>query len=207
MTTSTVDNYLLEGCGRCKLGGTPDCKVHNWPKELIELRRIVLECGLTEELKWGVPCYTFDSKNILVVSALKDYACLSFFKGVLLEDAVGILEKPGENSQSYRLIPFTHVQHIFEMETTLKSYIFEAVEIEKAGLKVAFKKNPEPIPEEFQARLDVDPLLSSAFYSLSPGRQRGYIIHFSQPKQNKTRESRIDKCIPKIMEGIGFHDR
>ena len=203
-----VDNYLIEGCGRCSLGGTPDCKVHNWTEELKQLRRIVLECGLTEEVKWSVPCYTFQQNNVLIVSAFKEYCSLSFFKGALLKDAEGILEKPGENSQAARLFKFTNVQQILEMEPTIKAYIYEAIEVEKAGLKVDFKQKNELVyPEELQTKLDEDPELKSAFESLTPGRQRGYVLHFSQPKQSKTRISRIEKCIPKILEGKGFHDR
>ncbi|MCB0634388.1 MAG: YdeI/OmpD-associated family protein [Lewinella sp.] len=202
-----IDNYLAEGCGRCPLGGTPQCKVHNWEEELTRLRDIILDCGLTEELKWGVPCYTFQESNILIMSAFKEYCAVSFFKGVLLQDAAGILDKPGENSKAARLIRFTDVQQIVDLETTIKEYIYEAVEVEKAGLKVAFKKNPEPIPEELEKKLDEDPALRSAFEALTPGRQRGYILYFSQPKQAKTREARIEKYIPKIFEGRGFHDR
>ena len=202
-----VDQYLAEGCGRCPLGGTPDCKVHSWQQELDQLRRIVLDCGLAEELKWGVPCYTFQNKNIVIVSAFKDYASLSFFKGVLLQDAENLLVTPGENSQSARLIKFTDVEEILKLEPTLKAYIYEMIEVEKAGLKVEFKKQPEPIPEEFQQVLDTDVELRAAFEALTPGRQRGYILHFSQPKQSKTRQSRIEKCIPKILDGLGFHDR
>lgn len=202
-----VDQYLAEGCGRCPLGGTPDCKVHPWQKELMQLRRIALDCGLTEELKWGVPCYTFQNKNIVIVSAFKDYASLSFFKGVLLQDAENLMVTPGENSQSARLIKFTDVEEILKLEPTLKAYIYEMIEVEKAGLKVEFKKQPEPIPEEFRQVLDTDVELRAAFEALTPGRQRGYVLHFSQPKQSKTRQSRIEKCIPKILDGLGFHDR
>ncbi|WP_422082113.1 YdeI/OmpD-associated family protein [Ulvibacterium sp.] len=202
-----VDNYLEQGCMRCKLGGTHDCKVHAWTAELEKLREIVLDCGLTEELKWGVPCYTFNDGNVLMVSALKNYSAISFFKGVLLKDPDNILEKPGPNSQSARLIKFTNVNEIPELEPTLNRYIYEAIEVEKAGLKVNFKKNPEPIPEELERKFEEDPVLKSAFESLTPGRQRGYIIYFSQPKQSETRESRIEKCAGKILNGEGLHDK
>jgi uncharacterized protein YdeI (YjbR/CyaY-like superfamily) len=202
-----IDNYLIKGCGRCPLGGTSDCKVHTWPEELKKLRAIVLECGLTEELKWGVPCYSWRKNNILLVTAFKEFCALSFFKGSLLKDKQGILVKPGENSQATRYIKFTGVQEITEMEPFLKAYIFEAIEVEKAGLKVDFKRNPEPVPEELQKRMDEDPLVKTAFEALTPGRQRGYILYFSQPKQPGTRESRIEKCIPKILNGEGLHDK
>lgn len=202
-----VDQYLREGCGRCPLGGTPQCKVHNWEEELKTLRAIVLDCGLTETLKWGAPCYTFQQSNILIVSAFKDYCALSFFKGALLHDAPNLLEKPGENTQAARLIRFTNIREIIELESTLKAYIFEAVEIEKAGLSVNFKKKPEPIPAELHQKMAEDPALKKAFESLTPGRQRGYILHFSAPKQSKTRESRIEKCRDKILAGKGLNDR
>lgn len=202
-----VDTYLSEGCGRCPLGGTPDCKVHNWENELKQLRRIVLESGLTEELKWSIPCYTYKNNNIAVVSAFKEYCALSFFKGALLQDTDNLLDKPGENTQSARLIKFTNVREIVEMEATLKAYIYEAIEVEKAGLEVTFKKNPEPIPEEFQQALEENPVLKAAFEALTPGRQRGYILHFSQPKNFNTRKSRIEKCTLKILNGKGLNER
>ena len=201
-----VDLYLADGCGRCALYATPQCKVIPWQKELAALRAIVLDCGLTEELKWGVPCYTFQDGNIAIVSAFKAYCSISFFKGALLQDDHGLLVKQGEHSQAARLIKFTHIQEIIAQESILKTYIYEAMEVEKAGLKVAFKKNPEPIPEEFQCKLDENPALKAAFEALTPSRQRGYILYFSQPKQAKSRESRIEKCVLKIMEGKGLND-
>lgn len=205
--TSKIDKYLAEGCGRCPLGGSPGCKVHPWNAELKMLRKIVLDCGLTEELKWGVPCYTYQGKNVLLVSAFKEYAAISFFKGSLLNDAVGLLKKPGKSSQASRVLKYTEVKDILETEAAIKAYVFEAIEVEKVGLKVEFKKNPEPIPEELEVRLEEDPLFKDAFEALTPGRQRGYIIHFSQPKQSKTRVSRIEKCIPKILNGEGLNDK
>ena len=202
-----VDAYLISGCGRCDLFDTPDCKVHSWTEELKLLRRIVLECGLTEEYKWSQPCYTFDGKNVLLITALKAFSCIGFLKGSLLSDPHGILEKAGKNSHVGRRISFTSVQAIADLEPVLKAYIYEAMEIEKAGLKVPTQKNPEPIPEELQAKFEEFPALQSAFEALTPGRQRGYIIYFTGAKQSKTRQSRIEKYIPKIMAGKGFHDR
>ncbi|MFM1875036.1 MAG: hypothetical protein RL266_773 [Bacteroidota bacterium] len=201
-----VDTYLIDGCGRCSYYQTPHCKVHSWTDELKQLRQIVLDCGLTEEFKWSQPCYTYQNKNILIVTAFKEYASLAFFKGTLLQDEKGILVAPGKNSQAGRQIRFTSVEDIIGMEPTLKAYIYEALEVEKGGLKANFKKNPEPIPDELQQRLDEFPDFKTAFEALTPGRQRGYIIHFSQPKQSKTRTERIEKCIPKIMNGEGLHD-
>lgn len=202
-----VDEYLAIGCGRCELYNTPQCKVHHWPEELVQLRRIALECGLLEEYKWSQPCYTFQGKNVLIVTALKDYACLAFFKGVLLKDPDKLLIAPGKSSQSDRQFRFTNADDILKLESTIKAYIHEAIEVEKAGLKVNFKKNLEPIPEELLQKFEAYPDLKTAFEALTPGRQRGYILHFSAPKQSATRTSRIEKCIDKIMTGKGFHDR
>ena len=201
-----VEHYFTDGCGRCPLGGTADCKVNTWKKELQILRGIVLECGLKEESKWGVPCYTFQNKNLLTLSAFNKYCAISFFSGALLQDEKGLLSKPGENTQAGRLIRFTHFEEIIEIQAVIKSYIYEAIEIEKAGLKFEYKKNFEPIPEEFKKKLDENSELKSAFDKLSPGRQRGYILHFSQPKQAKTRESRIEKCLGQILSGKGLNE-
>lgn len=201
-----VDLYLQEGCGRCPLGGTPDCKVHSWTEELTQLRLIINDCNLTEELKWSIPCYTWQGNNILTLSALKGYVGVGFFKGVLIEGQEEVLEKPGPNSQSARLIKFTSVNQIIELEPVLRDCIQQAIEIEKKGLKVEFKQNPEPIPEELQQALDEDPALNQAFESLTPGRQRSYILHIGGAKQAKTRISRVEKCTSRIFEGKGFHE-
>ena len=205
--TKSIETYFLEGCGRCPLGGTAGCKVHQWIAELELLRAMVLDCGLTEEMKWGVPCYTFQGNNVLIISAFKEYCGLSFFKGVLLSDAKGLLDKPGENSQATRLFRFKHVNDISVIEEDIRAYIFEAIEVEKAGLKVPYKKNPEPMPDELVQKLEADPVFKSAFEALTPGRQRGYILYFSAPKQSKTRCSRIEKYTEKILNGEGMHDR
>ncbi|MEM6735206.1 MAG: YdeI/OmpD-associated family protein [Bacteroidota bacterium] len=201
-----VDKYLVDGCMRCKYGGTRKCKVLNWVKELELLRQIVLETGLTEEIKWGVPVYTNKGKNIVAVSALKHSANIGFFKGVLLTDKYKILQQQG-NLQSDRIAKFTTTNEIIKLKDILVSYVLEAIEIEVSGKKVEFKKNPEPVPEELKQRLHKDPIFKSAFEALTPGRRRGYIIHFSQPKQSKTRISRIEKNIPKILEGKGWNER
>ncbi len=203
----TVNNYLVAGCGRCPLGGTPACKVHKWTAELEALRTLILDCGLTETSKWGVPCYTFQKKNVLLIGALKESCTISFFKGALLKDPEGILEKPGAHTQASRVIRFTGVARIQEIEVSLKAYIFEALEIEKAGLKVALEESPGPVPEELESKFKEDPVLKSAFEALTPGRKRGYMLHFSQPKQAGTRVARIEKCIPKILNGEGLHDK
>jgi len=179
-----------------------------WRKELEKLRMIILDCQLTEELKWGKPCYTFQKNNIVIILPLKEYCALLFCKGALLNDANGILIKPGENTQAARQIRLTNVREIVEMETILKAYIYEAIEVEKAGLKVNFKKTAEfVIPEEFQNKLDEIPALKTAFDALTPGRQRAYILYFSAPKQSKTRESRVEKCMQQILNGKGLNDQ
>jgi uncharacterized protein YdeI (YjbR/CyaY-like superfamily) len=200
------ETYFTDGCGRCKFGGTPKCKVNNWRKELKSLRSIALDCGLQEESKWGVPCYTYHDKNILLISAFKNYCAISFFKGVLLNDSCKILDKPGENSQSTRLIKFTNIQQIKENQDILKAYIFNAIEVEKSGLKVEFSKNQESIPDELKIKMNELPEFKIAFEALTKGRQRGYILYFSKPKQSKTRVSRIEKYIPKILDGKGIND-
>src|SRR5260370_3722155 len=182
-------------------------KAKKWQEELDKLRMIILDCQLTEELKWGKPCYTFQKRNIVVILPLKEYCALLFCKGALLNDANGILIKPGENTQAGRQIRFTNVREIVEMETILKAYIYEAIEVEKAGLQVNFKKNTELIfPEEFQNKLEEIPALKSAFDALTPGRQRAYHLYFSAPKQSKTRESRVEKCMQQILNGKGLDD-
>lgn len=171
-----------------------------------KLRTIILDCGLDEELKWGKPCYAFQGKNVVIIQGFKAYCALLFFKGVLLKDADGVLDKTGENTQVGRQMRFTHVREIVEREPILKAYIREAVEVEKAGLKVKIKKHPKPIPEELQNKLDKIPALKAAFEALTPGRQRAYIFYFSAAKQSKTRESRVEKCMRRILNGKGLHD-
>jgi len=171
-----------------------------------QLRRILLKCQLTEELKWGKPCYTFQNSNVVIIQGFKEFCALLFCKGALLNDPGGILKKPGKNTQAARRIPFTNVREIVEMTPILKAYVQEAMDAEKAGLEVNFKKNPEPVPEELQNRLDEIPALKTAFHALTPGRQRAYILYFSGAKQSKTRESRVEKCMQQILNGKGLND-
>lgn len=182
-------------------------KNEKWQKEIKKLRTIVLDCQLDEELKWGVPCYTFQKSNIVLIHVFKEYCAVLFFKGALLNDANGILVQQTENVQSARQVRFTGIQEIINLEPVLKTYIYEAIEVEKAGLKVELKKTKEfSVPEEFQKKLNEDTDLKIAFHALTPGRQRGYLLHFSAPKQSKTRESRIEKSIPQILNGKGLDD-
>ena len=178
-----------------------------WQEEFEKLRMIILACGLTEELKWGVPCYTFEKRNIVLIHGFKEYCALLFFKGALLNDAKGILIQQTKNVQAARQVRFTNLLEIVKLKPILKAYIQEAIDAEKAGLKVNFKKTTEfKIPEEFQNKLGELPALKTAFYALTPGRQRAYILHFSQPKQSKTRESRVEKCMRQILNGKGLND-
>jgi uncharacterized protein YdeI (YjbR/CyaY-like superfamily) len=182
-------------------------KEKKWQDEIKRLRMIILDCGLTEELKWGCPCYTFQESNIVLIHTFKEYCAFLFMKGVLLNDANRILLQQTENVQAARQIRFTSVQEIVKMEAILKAYIYEAIEVEKAGLKVSLKKATEfAIAEEFQKKLDEIPALKTAFDALTPGRQRAYLLHFSAPKQSKTRESRVEKYMQQILNGKGLDD-
>lgn len=178
-----------------------------WQKEIELLRTIVLDCGLTEELKWGCPCYTLGKSNVIVIHVFKEYCALLFFKGALLQNTHGILIQQTKNVQAARQIRFTSVKEISKLKTILKAHIYEAIEVEKAGLKVTLKKTSEyPVSEEFKKQLDKRASLKKAFTALTPGRQRGYLFYFSQPKQAATRTSRVEKCIPKILNGEGLND-
>ena len=182
-------------------------KANKWQEELEKLRSIVLDSPLTEELKWGCPCYSFQGGNVVLLHVFKEYCAMLFFKGALLHDAKGILIQQTKNVQAARQIRFTNAREIVKMRAVLKAYIYEAIEVEKAGLKVKLKKTSDyTIPAEFQHKLDEIPALKTAFYALTPGRQRGYIYYFSQPKQSKTRESRVEKYMPHILDGMGFDD-
>ena len=178
-----------------------------WRDEFEQLRTIILDCQLTEELKWGHPCYTFQNRNIILIHGFKEYCAILFFKGALLKDTNGILIRQTENVQAGRQIQFTNAQEIIAIESAMKEYICNALEIERSGLKVDLKKTAEfKIPEEFQNKLDELPALKTAFHALTPGRQRAYILHFSSPKHSKTRKSRVEKRIQQILNGHGLND-
>jgi uncharacterized protein YdeI (YjbR/CyaY-like superfamily) len=202
-----VDDYLRDGCGRCNLYASPACKVHKWTAELRILRELVLECGLIEELKWGVPCYTYNKANVCVISAFKDYASLSFFKGALLDDKTGILQKPGEHSQASRVARFTEPKQIVDAYKELKILIFQAVEVEKLGLKINFEqKNNLVYPEELLLVFETDEEFRIAFETLTPGRKRSHLLNYSSAKQAKTRVSRIEKSRPVVLAGKGWNE-
>ena len=182
-------------------------KATQWQEEFEKLRSIILDCGLNEELKWGQPCYTYENRNIVLIHGFKEYCALLFFKGALMGDANGILIQQTENVQSARQIRFTNVKEIAKLEKTLKAYIYEAIEVEKAGLKVAYKKTADyKMPEEFQKKLNKSATLKKAFEALTPGRQKAYIFYFSQAKQAKTREARVEKYVKQILQGKGLED-
>lgn len=182
-------------------------KAANWQKEYEQLRIICLDCGLAEELKWGCPCYTFENRNIVLIHGFKEYCALLFFKGALLKDTDDILIQQTENVQSARQVRFVNVREIVKLKKVLKTYIYQAIEVEKAGLKVPLKKTSEfKVPEEFQKKLKQMPALKKAFNELTPGRQRAYLFYFSQPKQSATRESRIEKSLQQILDGKGLND-
>jgi len=189
-------------------------KAQKWQKEIEQLRIIVLDCGLNEELKWGCPCYTFPTpggrqkSNIVLIHVFKEYCAFLFFKGALLNDANGILVQQTKNVQAARQVRFTNVREIVQMKDILKAYIYEAIEVDKVGLKVNLKKTAEfTMPEEFQKKLNKNAVLKTAFYALTPGRQRAYLLHFAAPKQSKTREARVEKYSKQILNGKGLNDQ
>lgn len=208
MTNPDVDPYFIQGCMRCPLGATPACKVHLWAEELQYLRALLLTTPLTETLKWSMPCYTYLGKNVLMLGAFKAYCAVSFFKGSLLEDPAGHLHLPGEQSQASRLFKFTSIEQVQEMVPILLAYIDQAITLEKEGRKVAFKNPTDfPLPDELLQLFEDDTNFKKAFMALTPGRQRGYQLYFSSPKQPKTRLARIEKYRDWIIAGKGIHDR
>ncbi len=204
----SVDQYLESGCGRCERGGTPQCKVRAWVDELRLLREILQQSTLVEEAKWGAPCYTHHGKNVLMLSALNDSVVVSFFQGAQLKDPVGILEKPGESSRFARYLRFTDRQGVEQRQGDILAYVAEAAEIAKSGnsLEPAVTDLPE-YPQELVDVFGGDPGFEAAFTALTPGRQRGYLIHFSSAKQSATRAARIDRQMPKIFAGKGWNER
>jgi uncharacterized protein YdeI (YjbR/CyaY-like superfamily) len=202
-----VDDFLQDGCGRCAKGGTPECKVHLWTQELLMLRNLCLESGLTETFKWGMPVYTHKDKNVIIMGAFKDFSTIGFFKGVLLNDPENILQISGENTQDTRLIKFKSISDLLEKESWVRIFIQDAIEIEEKGLKPEKSaKKDLVLPDELEAFLDKHPIHNTAFQKLTPGRQRSWVIFISGAKQSSTRESRVLKAAPKFLEGKGMHD-
>jgi uncharacterized protein YdeI (YjbR/CyaY-like superfamily) len=203
---TTVDQYLLDGCGRCKKGGTPQCTVHRWHPILVALRELALECGLSEEVKWSVPCYTLNGKNVLIIHAFMEYCSVMFMKGSLLDDPNEELHRQTENVTAGRQLRYTQLEEFMEQRPKAKAFILQAIEVEKAGKKVDPKPQETPITEELEEAFRQDETFKSAFYKLTPGRQRAYLLHFSQPKQTATRAKRIEQCMDIILRGEGIFD-
>ncbi len=203
----SVDRYFLLGCGRCPKGGTPDCKALPWVPHMKLLRGVLLECGLTETIKWGVPCYTLDGANVLTLAALKDSAVIGFFKGSMMKDPHGWLHQAGENTRYGRQLKFTSLDEVVEKLDGVKEYVLDAIAVERSGAKVVpMAAKDLPIPEELTDFFEEVPGLEEAFFALTPGRQRGYLIHFNEPKQSATRRARIERVVDQILKGIGYHD-
>lgn len=207
LLNNKVDAYLKDGCGRCKLFATPKCKVNTWRTELEMLRSILHKSKLTEEIKWGNPCYTWEGKNVVMIGAFKESCVLSFFKGALLKDPFHILEKPGENSNTFRLFRFTDSKKITTLKTKILAYINEAIELEKSGAKIERKTTPIELPVELKQKFKEDPILKAAFQKLTPGRQRSYALFISAAKQSATRSSRIEKYRTMILSGKDVNGR
>lgn len=203
----SVDIYLEEGCGRCARGGTPACSALVWAEGLQHLRRIALECGLTETIKWSQPCYMAGNRNVLLVAAFKEYCFLAFFKGDQLSDPEGLLVRAGEHSQEGRQLRFTNAADILRLDPVLKAYILEAITLSESPVPVKKPAPALPYPEELVQIIAENPAFGMAFEALTPGRQRGYLMYFSQPKHAETRRRRVEQCIPKIQEGKGLNDR
>lgn len=207
MNTTSVDAYLLEGCGRCDRYRTPDCKVHRWTAALEQLRAIVRAAGLTEEMKWGSPCYTLGGKNVSMLVSFNESCALQFFKGAALDDPQGLLESPGPNSHAGRYLRFRSAEEVTAKRDAAAAFVAQAIALERAGVRIAAPAQREPLPEALAQRLDSDPALAQAFAALSPGRQRSHILHIQGAKQAETRQRRVDKCAPEIFAGRGFGER
>ncbi|WP_421765044.1 YdeI/OmpD-associated family protein [Ekhidna sp.] len=203
-----VDAYFVKGCGRCELYQTPQCKVHSYAEPMEHLRSMLLETELKEEFKWSQPCYTLNGKNVLILTAFKDYCCLAFFKGSLMRDPLKILVAPGEHSQVARQLRFNKTEEVKANHDSIKQYIQQAIDLEKAGVQIDFKeKNELVFPEELIRKWKEDPTFKKAFEALTPGRKRSWNLHFSSAKQSSTRSARIEKARPRIFEGKGWNER
>lgn len=207
INNESVDAYLAIGCGRCALFRTPQCKVHTWARELVALRALLNASELDETMKWGSPCYTLDGANVAMIVAFNDWCGLSFFKGVLLEDPDGLLDVPGPATHAGRVLKLHSVDELEARRAAMQGFVQQAIALERAGATVPERPRDEPMPDELQAMLDGNPVVAEAFQALTPGRQRSYVLHVGGAKQAKTRVSRAEKCIPKILAGKGFNER
>jgi uncharacterized protein YdeI (YjbR/CyaY-like superfamily) len=203
---TSVDQYLLDGCGRCSKGGTPSCTVHAWHPILVAMRELATECMLTEEVKWSVPCYTLKGKNVLMIHAFMEYCSIMFMKGSLLTDLENILHRQTEHVTAGRQLRYTNLADFLAQREQAKAFILEAITLEEAGKKVEKRTEEEPMVEELKEAFSQDSTFKTAFYQLTPGRQRAYLLHFAQPKQAATRASRIENCMDMILRGEGLHD-
>jgi uncharacterized protein YdeI (YjbR/CyaY-like superfamily) len=206
MKATTVDQYLLDGCGRCSKGGTPNCTVHKWHPILVAMRELAKECLLTEEVKWSVPCYTLNGKNVLMIHAFMEYCSIMFMKGSLLTDPENILHRQTEHVTAGRQLRYTRIEDFLAQRERAKAFILEAIQLEEAGKKVEKRTEEEPMVEELKEAFVQDNAFKTAFYQLTLGRQRAYLLHFAQAKQAETRASRIEKCMPMILRGEGLQD-
>ena len=203
---TSVDQYLLDGCGRCSKGGTPSCTVHAWHPILVAMRELATECMLTEEVKWSVPCYTLKGKNVLMIHAFMEYCSIMFMKGSLLTDPENILHRQTEHVTAGRQLRYTNLEDFLAQREQAEAFVMEAITLEEAGKKVEKRTEEEPMVEELKEAFSQDSTFKTAFYQLTPGRQRAYLLHFAQPKQAATRASRIEKCMDMILRGEGLHD-
>ncbi len=207
MNTGSIDSYLEDGCGRCDKYQTPDCKVHQWHDILVELRAMLDDSVLEGQLKWGSPCYSLGGKNVVMLAAFKDYCSINFLKGAGLDDPHGILEKQGPNTRFARLVRFRSAEDLAERREATLDFIRQAIELERSGVEIEPEGSPEPMPEELEDRLAVDPDLQTAFDELTPGRQRSHILYVGGAKQSSTRVDRAERCVPKILAGKGYNER
>ena len=207
MNTTSVDAYLRDGCGRCDHYRTPRCKVHRWTEALVALRALLLASGLTEEMKWGSPCYTLHGENVVMLASFNDFCALSFFKGALLADVDEVLERPGPHTRTARRLEITSAEQVQVQRELIVRCIQGAIEVERSGATVTFPPSPEPTPTELQARLDADPALGAAFEALTPGRRRSHILYVCGAKRPSTREARAERCVPRILSGRGYNER
>lgn len=207
MNNTSVDSYLSDGCGRCEKFQTPECKVHLWAKPLVALRALLNATELVEEMKWGSPTYSVGGKNVVMLVSFKDFCALSFFRGAVMQDDDGLLESPGPNSQHVRFLKFRTLADVKTHRAAAKRFIEQAIELERAGVKVAPKATKVALPEELVARFARDAALKQAFEALTPGRQRSHVLHISGAKQVETRERRVDACAEAIRAGRGFNER
>lgn len=207
MNNTNVESWLQDGCGRCELFATPGCKVHLWTDVLISLRTLLRETRLHEEMKWGFPCYTVNGRNVVMLTAMKDCCALSFLEGAALSDPEGVLVSPGPNSRYARYVKFTSVADLERLASVARRLLHDAIALAESGVKFVPVAEPEPLPDELLTRLEADPELLEAFERLTPGRRRSHTIYVSGAKGTEARARRVEKCVPKIMAGMGFLDR